>query len=66
MKIIQSFTTDRKFKVFVDRDCSNTPTLDAIYTTDYKCINRCESAYYADDTPFYSATKTTIDRKIPD
>lgn len=73
LKIIQSFTTDRKFRVVVNGDCSNSknvvagapqgsclsPTLYAIYTSDYRCLNRCESAYYADDTALYSATRTT-------
>lgn len=54
LKIIQSFTSDRKFRVVVNDDCSNSknvvagapqgsclsPTLYAIYTSDY----RCESA----------------------
>lgn len=73
IKIIQSFLTDRKFMVKVNGIHSSTknvlagapqgsslsPTLYSIYINDYRCINRCDIAYYADDTALYSATKTT-------
>lgn len=73
VKIVQSFTTERSFMVIVNGARSNiknvvagapqgsslSPTLYAVYTSDYRCINRCKDAYFADDTALYSATKTT-------
>lgn len=73
VKIVQSFITDRKFMVEINGEFSDeklivagapqgsvlSPLLYAIYIADFKCSRECQTAYYADDTALYSATKTT-------
>lgn len=73
IKMIQSFIMNRQFKVEINGEFSNakqvvagvpqgsvlSPILYAIYIADFKGIRDCQSAYYADDTALYSATKTT-------
>lgn len=73
LKILRAFISNRQFMVEVNRVLSDpkkvvagvpqgsvlSPILYATYIANFKGIKDCQSAYYADDTALYSATKTT-------
>lgn len=82
IKILQSFLTDRSFRVQIGNEMSNiftitagcpqgsclSPILYNIFTHDFPCLNGCESSIFADDTAILSSGtySSTIIVKLQD
>lgn len=59
VEINGEFSDSKQVVAGVPQGSVLSPMLYAIYIADFKCIKECQTAYYADDTALYSATKTT-------
>lgn len=71
IKIIQSFLSNRTFKVFINGSTSNlnnitagvpqgsilSPTLYSLFISDFKINKNCNFALYADDTAIFTSSK---------